>query len=729
MIESADTRTVTAELWPIFICYRQVDGLPAARRLYELLDKHRHKVRGTKGQTIQFDVYLDQTMPAVADWRKIHQPYLKRARALIVVCTPGAKIKDGPEDWVHREIKWWLDHREPVPILIDPLDQGIRYVPTAISKRWPQIQRIPLVESEWIGLSRTDLEQKASALRGKIVGNILPSGAAIYEEELKAERRRAAKLRVALRAAEISGRVSEASLHDAKSAAYFAEARRHEARWETVRQRQIEVGRALSALGSEAEDAAGLRRQNLNFEYRQLGETMNTLAARAAEPRQHGYAELKLADDAWRALERDRQSTESRKPPEPPYIFSVELITAGSGAGECILIHYGTPDATRMVMVNGGRGATFENSVGKRLQSLKAQRFGGRPVPIDLFIVGDQDENKTGGLLKMLQQQAVAADARDHLVELRAVWANIFASTGFRGAIRESLEQLGIPWNFPFDHLVMRPEQGRLTYTLPDGLEIVVVGPQRTYLEELHTYTRRSEEGRDAAGSRSGKGTVAFPEEKFSRLNVSDGGDRLPPTPLFEQDGRCMPSENARRRASVGNLDKSIPNLASTVLLFRYRGKTFLHTGDSRADLITNGLRSSGLMAGNASAHVDLLLLPHSGSKNNLTPEFLERVTADEYLFTSDGTMYGFSIETVAALIAARPCAEYTMYFVNRDSPAPGRPRAAVPDETTGKPAGLGESLDTFFAAEEQYSPRYRRLFRATDQGSVIIDLLDRLTY
>ena len=27
------------QLWPIFICYRQIDGLPAARRLHELLDK------------------------------------------------------------------------------------------------------------------------------------------------------------------------------------------------------------------------------------------------------------------------------------------------------------------------------------------------------------------------------------------------------------------------------------------------------------------------------------------------------------------------------------------------------------------------------------------------------------------------------------------------------------------------------------------------------------------
>ena len=134
------------ELWPIFICYRQVDGLAAARRLHELLDKS--EVTGPKGERILLDVYLDQTMPAVADWREIHRPYLERARALIVVCTPGAKIVEGPDDWVHKEIGWWLEHRPTVPILIDPLRQGKRYVPTAISERWPEIQRIPLVEAE-----------------------------------------------------------------------------------------------------------------------------------------------------------------------------------------------------------------------------------------------------------------------------------------------------------------------------------------------------------------------------------------------------------------------------------------------------------------------------------------------------------------------------------------------------------------------------------------------------
>jgi hypothetical protein len=174
MVDSSDSHAIKSQLWPIFICYRQVDGLAAARRLHELLDKR--QVTGPTGEVIEFDVYLDQTMPAVADWREIHRPYLERARALIVICTPGARIVDGPEDWVHKEISWWLDHRHTVPILIDPFRQGIRYVPTSIRERWPEIQRIPLVEAEWTSLSAADLAQKANALRRQIVGNIRAGG-------------------------------------------------------------------------------------------------------------------------------------------------------------------------------------------------------------------------------------------------------------------------------------------------------------------------------------------------------------------------------------------------------------------------------------------------------------------------------------------------------------------------------------------------------------------------
>lgn len=56
---------VEPQKWPIFICYRHVDGFATARRLHEILDQLTTTVPG--GQQIVVDVYLD--MPGVADWQ------------------------------------------------------------------------------------------------------------------------------------------------------------------------------------------------------------------------------------------------------------------------------------------------------------------------------------------------------------------------------------------------------------------------------------------------------------------------------------------------------------------------------------------------------------------------------------------------------------------------------------------------------------------------------------
>jgi hypothetical protein len=261
---------------------------------------------------------------------------------------------------------------------------------------------------------------------------------------------------------------------------------------------------------------------------------------------------------------------------------------------------------------------------------------------------GDQDEHKTGGLSRMLHEQADVANASDRVVELRLIWANMFASRGFRGQIRGLMEKLGVPRNTPFDHLVARPDRGQITHTLPDDLEIVVLGPELARLRNLYDTTRRQEEEYDARSEPLAPVIESFPEEKrFSRMKISEKAELLPQSPANQKDDRCAPSENARKKARVTASDRSVPNLASTVLLLRYRDKTFLHTGDSRADLIMEALVSSGQMARDGRAHVNLLLLPHLGSNRNLTPEFLERVTADEYLCSGDGTHGNPEVETI----------------------------------------------------------------------------------
>jgi hypothetical protein len=57
------------------------------------------------------------------------------------------------------------------------------------------------------------------------------------------------------------------------------------------------------------------------------------------------------------------------------------------------------------------------------------------------------------------------------------------------------------------------------------------------------------------------------------------------------------------------------------------------------------------------------------------------------------------------------------MYFVNRDSDI--KPGIEERCETEAAcPLSHSDIVDAFFAAKEQYNPRYRRVFRATDGGS-----------
>ncbi|MCP4203921.1 MAG: hypothetical protein GY769_18545 [bacterium] len=172
--------------------------MTAAARIYELLQDRAvplPKEADPQDAPPKLDVYFDQAAPGVEDWTAVHEPYLKRARAIIVICTPGAKLNEGREDWVHRELDWWLEHRQMAPILVDPLDEEARYVPDSIANKWPNAQRIQLIEKEWDGLSDEERRSLDERVRARFLGAIIPSGDSFYRQELEQEKQRAARLR------------------------------------------------------------------------------------------------------------------------------------------------------------------------------------------------------------------------------------------------------------------------------------------------------------------------------------------------------------------------------------------------------------------------------------------------------------------------------------------------------------------------------------------------------
>ena len=247
------------------------------------------------------------------------------------------------------------------------------------------------------------------------------------------------------------------------------------------------TGGATSAERIDQSEEGG-RTANLRHELQQLDVDV-AASSGGAKTRSRAGARCSRAPIAsWEALAASGVHVE-RTRPEPPYILSVELVNAGPG--ESILIHYGTPDDIKLIMINAGPRASFRESVAPRLRALSTDRFEGRPVPIELFIVGDRDEDKTGGLERLLSGRAEPTDTNPTLVDIRGIWANIFGMEGgnretFRSHIRKLIDEPHIPLNQPFDRLIARPERGRAQVTLPGGLEVIVLGPAQMRLDALH---------------------------------------------------------------------------------------------------------------------------------------------------------------------------------------------------------------------------------------------------
>jgi hypothetical protein len=174
------------ERWPIFICYRRDDGGAAARRVHQALEGQR--VATSDATEVELDPLLDEA-PAS----------LERARAFVVICTPGICMDLRPEqkeDPVHGEIEWWLENRDAAPILIDAIGNG-RWIPDSIRQQWQNLQWRRCTK-EWDSLEESEIRRRRAELRHWIVGSILPGASEVYAKELETEKERVRERDLAL---------------------------------------------------------------------------------------------------------------------------------------------------------------------------------------------------------------------------------------------------------------------------------------------------------------------------------------------------------------------------------------------------------------------------------------------------------------------------------------------------------------------------------------------------
>lgn len=383
-------------------------------------------------------------------------------------------------------------------------------------------------------------------------------------------------------------------------------------------------------------------------------------------------------------------------------IFSLEALQAFHG--DSLLLHAGTADEPKLVLIDGGPSGTWATSLQPRLDELRGERAAGGALQIDLAMVSHIDDDHVHGMIDLggalvdlhersqplpydvhtlwhnsfddtlgndaddLAAAAVATLAQPvgdpKADELRAAGLAVVASVAQGRTLRDQATKLGWRVNTPFDGPVVLPEDGVRRISLDDATTLTIVCPHAAQLEKLH-----------------------------------DEWDKW-----LEKHPKAVKKDQAATAAFV---DNSPYNLSSIVVLAEAHGKSMLLTGDARGDHILAGLDETGI-ANNGLTEVDILKLPHHGSIRNLAAEFFERIKARHYVISANGRDGNPETETLEIIAASRDDDDFAIHLTNR----------------SGK-GDLQARLGAFLEAKQASGRTYEVSFRDPDALSLRIDLAE----
>lgn len=330
-------------------------------------------------------------------------------------------------------------------------------------------------------------------------------------------------------------------------------------------------------------------------------------------------------------------------------MFKLEVLNAKEG--DALLLHYGTPNDPRVILIDGGPRGVYNATLKERLLQLRNEQDldADEPLPMRLVIVTHMDDDHIRGVLDLTGQLVqLEDDGQPRPFELEELWHNSFndiigdqaipqaaapaAVVARSGAAIESVNQgrnlrndanrLGLDVNASFPGEVAKSQNRPESDFDEDDLKLTVVGPNSAQLEKLRKKW----------------------DKEIKRLGFAETAS------LAAESGRYW--------------DESVFNLSSIVVLAQAGGKKMLLTGDARGDHMVDALEEAGLLT-DGGLKVDLLKIPHHGSRANLDEEFFRTVLADYYVFSGNGKHDNPEIDVFKMLFTARGKDGYKIVLTN----------------------------------------------------------------
>jgi hypothetical protein len=100
--------------------------------------------------------------------------------------------------------------------------------------------------------------------------------------------------------------------------------------------------------------------------------------------------------------------------------------------------------------------------------------------------------------------------------------------------------------------------------------------------------------------------------------------------------------------------DASVVNGSSIAFLLETSGRSVLVSGDARAGVLADSIRSLLSVRGIERLPLDAFVVPHHGSRRNVSDELLNLIACDRYLISTNGKIFGHPDHEAIARIITR---------------------------------------------------------------------------
>lgn len=350
--------------------------------------------------------------------------------------------------------------------------------------------------------------------------------------------------------------------------------------------------------------------------------------------------------------------------------LSLDVLRAEQG--DCLVLHHGDD----VVLIDGGPPGVYQATLKPYLQALMAARP--QPLFLQTVLVSHIDDDHICGLADMF---AEAVDRQENDLgpaEWRAgeLWLNAFgALTGASPAAGA-----GDVKGAALDQLVETAPGGEskaIATSIKNGIAL------NQDASDLGVARNASFGGGLIQRAGAHAPVQIVPGLTFTVLS--------PDKPELDNLQAKWVAWEARHPAhEAANVDRSVYNLSSIVVLARAGERTLLLTGDARSDDIVAGLEGEGVLTAAGPLAVDVLKLPHHGSSRNVDATFFARVRARHYVISANGRDGNPEDETLRLLCDSRLADHdpWTLWLTYGKQAGDGKP-------------GLHERLSAFFAARQ----------------------------